>query len=137
MLTFAEVRALALALPEATEGASYGTPAFKVRGKLFARLRDDGDILVVKVDGDLRDALIQITPDIYFITPHYEAWYSEAWRYVLVRLPNIDHDELRERLNESWQMSAPKRLHTAFAAGANSKPVPHDRADDTLPLPEK
>jgi hypothetical protein len=37
--SFDTVRQLALALPEVTEGTSYGTPAFHVRGKLLARLR--------------------------------------------------------------------------------------------------
>lgn len=40
--TFDTVRRLALALPGVEEGVSYGTPAFRVRGKLLARLREDG-----------------------------------------------------------------------------------------------
>ena len=36
---------------------SYGTPSFKVRGKLLTRLREDGDSLVIKgVDPEERDA---------------------------------------------------------------------------------
>lgn len=42
MVTFETVRRLALALPEAMEGTWFGTPAFKVRGKSFARLREEG-----------------------------------------------------------------------------------------------
>ena len=124
MVTFAEVRELALALPKATEGTSYGSPAFKVRGKLFARLRKEGDVLVVKADSDLRDALMQMAPDIYFITPHYE-----KWPFVLVRLPNMEREELRERLVESWQMSAPKRLLATFEAETNKKPTLADTPD--------
>ena len=37
-LRFADVCALAAALPEAAVGTSYGTPALTVRGKAFARL---------------------------------------------------------------------------------------------------
>ncbi len=54
MVTFETVRRLALALPAAEESTSYGTPAFKVGGKLFARLREDHD-LVVKIDVGHRD----------------------------------------------------------------------------------
>ena len=37
-VTFDDVRRMALALPETTEGTSYGTPAFQVRKKTFVRL---------------------------------------------------------------------------------------------------
>ena len=33
-------------MPSAEEAVSYGTPSFKVRGKLFARLREDGTLMV-------------------------------------------------------------------------------------------
>jgi hypothetical protein len=35
-----DVRELALALPQAKEKSSYGTPGFRVRDKLFARIRE-------------------------------------------------------------------------------------------------
>ena len=109
VVTFAEVRELALALPGAEESTSYGTPAFKVRGKLFARLREEGDVLVLKVDPDERDALIRSTPDTFFITAHYE-----RSPMVLLRLPNVDREELSELLADAWRISAPKRLVAAF-----------------------
>ncbi len=84
---------------------SYGTPAFKVRRKLLARLREEGDVLVVKVERDERAALIESEPDVYFFTPHYE-----NYGFVLVRLDAVERDELREILAESWRLAAPKRL---------------------------
>ncbi len=119
MVTFAEVRELALALPSAEEGTSYGTPAFKVRGTLFARLREEGDVLVVKVDSDYRDALVRSAPDTYFITPHYE-----KSPMVLMRLSNVNREELGELLTDSWRISAPKRLVATFNAEAEMRPPP-------------
>ena len=43
-------KALGLELPDTVEGTSYGTPALKVRDKMFARLREDGETLVVWTD---------------------------------------------------------------------------------------
>ena len=106
MATFEDVRALSLELPEAEESTSYGTPAFKVRKKLFARLREEGDILVIRVDRDERAALIESEPEIYFMTPHYE-----NYGFVLVRLEAVERDELREILIESWRLAAPRTLH--------------------------
>ncbi len=92
-------------VPEAKETTSYGTPAFKVRKKMFARMREEGDVLVVKVDRDERDALIESEPEVYFVTPHYE-----NYGYVLVRLDVVERDELREILIDSWRLAAPRRL---------------------------
>ena len=51
-VTFETVRQLALALTGLDEGTSYGTPAWKVKGKLFARQHQDGESLVISVDFD-------------------------------------------------------------------------------------
>lgn len=110
MATFETARQLALALPEVEEGTSYGAPAFKVRGKLFARLREEG-VLVVKVDLGYQEALLRTEPDTYFITPHYA-----GYPYVLVRLARVDREELRGLLAEAWRLSAPKRLVADLAA---------------------
>ena len=48
-MTFESVRLIALALPKVEEATSYGTPAFKVAGKLFVRLHQDGESLGVSV----------------------------------------------------------------------------------------
>lgn len=41
----ATLRRLARRLPEVEEGTSYGTLAFRVKGKLLARLREDDESL--------------------------------------------------------------------------------------------
>jgi hypothetical protein len=111
MVTFETVRQLALALPETMEGTWFGTPAFRVRGKSFARLREEGDILVVKTDIGYQEALIQMEPDTYFITPHYA-----GHPYILVRLARVDQEALRGLLADAWRLSAPKRLVASFDA---------------------
>jgi hypothetical protein len=100
-----DARRLALALPETSEKPCYGTPGFYVRKKLFARIRDDAETVMVKVDMGERELLMAAEPDTFFITDHYRDWPS-----VLVRLSAIDEDELREVLTDSWLLAAPKRL---------------------------
>jgi hypothetical protein len=107
MVTFETVRQLALALPEVEESTSYGTPAFKVRKKLFVRLREEG-VLVVKCDLVYKDILLQSQPDAYFTTPHYDGYPA-----ILVHLDAVDEDDLRDLLADAWRMTAPKRLVTA------------------------
>ena len=47
-VTLATVRRLALAFPGVEEGLSYGTPGFRVRGKVLARMWEDGEMLGVR-----------------------------------------------------------------------------------------
>lgn len=97
-----DVRELALALPETTEKPSYGTPGFRVGDRLFARLHQDGESLVVRVDMDEREALAQAEPEKFFWTPHYD---RHPW--IQVRLAAIDREELAEVLRDSWRRRAP------------------------------
>ncbi len=102
---FETVREIALALPEVEEGPCYGTPGFRVRGKLFARIWEDGETLVLKIDLDARELLLAADPEVFFLTDHYR-----GYPYVLVRLPAVDPEQLRELLEDAWRLSAPKRL---------------------------
>lgn len=69
-MTIDDVRAMALALPDTTERPSYGTPGFRVRDTLFARVLDDKTV-VIKVDFDHRDLLVTSAPDVFEVTAHY------------------------------------------------------------------
>src|SRR5262245_44868088 len=89
-VTFATVRELALALPEAKEGTSYGTPAFFVRSKLFARKHQSGDVLVIKIDLGERARRMAADPTTFFITDHYR-----NYPMMLVRLSSAYEDDLR------------------------------------------
>lgn len=110
-VSFAEVRAMALAMPEATEGTSYGTPAFHVRKKLFLRLKEDGESIVLRINLFERDHLLRAEPDAFFITDHYRDWPA-----VLARLAVLTPERLRPHVEDSWRMMAPARLAAAWDA---------------------
>lgn len=105
-MTEDDVRRLALSLPATTEKPSYGTPGFRVRDKLFARIRDEGDLLVVWV-ADLaeKEALLAAEPATFTTTPHYDGHPT-----VLVRMDVVGVDELAELLADAWRVRAPERL---------------------------
>ena len=110
MVTEDDVRRIALSLPATTEKPSYGTPGFRVKDKLFARIREEGDVLVVWVDGvEEKEALIAAQPETFFTTPHYD-----GYAMVLVRFDAVDVDELTELLTDAWYLRAPKRLRAEF-----------------------
>lgn len=103
------VREIAATLPEAEEGTSYGTPAFKVRGKLFVRFHQSGESVVILISIEERETLMKLTPDVFYITDHYT-----NWPYVLVRLSTVEKDNMKKLLEESWRRAAPKRLLTEY-----------------------
>ena len=108
-MTFLDARRVALALPGVEEGPCYGTAGFRVAGKLFARIKEDGVTLVVRTDRDSRDALMEANPGTFFVTPHYR-----GYDWMLIRLSKVKPEELREQLVAAWRRRAPKRLLTAF-----------------------
>lgn len=109
--TLDDVRACAMALPGAEEGTSYGTPAWRVRGKLFARLHDSGEALVVRIDFDDREGAMRADPKTFFITDHYT-----GYPMMLVHLDHVTHGGLIEAVEESWRRVAPKRMLAEFDA---------------------
>jgi hypothetical protein len=76
-----------------------------VRGKLIARLREDGESLVVKIDFDEREMLLQADPQTFYITEHYRNYPA-----ILVRLSHVDGAALRELLEDAWRRAASKRM---------------------------
>ena len=100
-MTFDDVRKIALALEHVEESTSYGTPAFKVRGKLVARLREDGETLVVGMDFDQREELLAADPDTYYLTDHYR-----NYPWILVRLPRVHPDALRDLLRGAVRLAS-------------------------------
>jgi len=92
---------IALALDHVEESTSYGTAAFKIRGKLVARLREDGETLVVGMDFDQREELLAADPKTYYLTDHY---LNYPW--ILVRLPRVHPDALRDLLRGAVRMAA-------------------------------
>jgi hypothetical protein len=94
--TEVDVRELALALPDTTEKPSYGTPGFRVKDRLFARIREEGVLAIWVESLEEKDFLIEGDPGKFFTTPHYD-----GHSMVLVRLAAVDRDELAELLAES------------------------------------
>ena len=92
-MTYDAVRKLGLTLPNVAEGTSYGTPALKVKDKLFVRLRPDLDAIVICSPFEQREELMAGDPEKYFITDHYR-----DYPWMLVRLAKVSADELRDLL---------------------------------------
>lgn len=97
---------LGLALPEVVEDIWYRTPALKIRGKAFVRIKEDGQSVVFLLESvDEQEALIEARPDIYHITDHYRGYAA-----VMARLSALSTAECRLRLERAWRLKAPRTL---------------------------
>ena len=137
MAGWGDVRRIALALPEASERASHGNTAWRVRDKLFvwerplrpADLRALGDaapagpILGARVEHlGAKEALLADDTGVYFTTPHFDGYAA-----ILIRLDEIGIEELEEVIVGAWLVQAPKRLAKEYAQahlrGSNEEPA--------------
>jgi hypothetical protein len=115
MPTFADVVRLSAQLPEVEQSTSWGTPALKVRGRSFCRLwgaREHAryaiggsEVLVVFCELEWKQTLLDAASDVLFTTPHYDGHGS-----VLVRLADVELDELFGYLEASYLLKAPQSL---------------------------
>jgi hypothetical protein len=109
---FDRVRRLGRELEGVEEGTSYGSPALKVRGKMFACIAVDKsaepNTLAVRMSFLERDLRLQAEPDIYYLKPHYV-----NYPCVLARLSRISDDALRELLETGWQFERAARSRGA------------------------
>src|SRR5215475_13833934 len=104
-MTFDDIRKLALTWPEVEDGTSYGTPALKVRKKLLARLKEDGDSLVMPgVPQDEREMLVESRPKLFYFTEHYR-----DYPIVLIRLSEAERAEIEPLLRRQWRALASKK----------------------------
>ena len=103
------LRGLCLAFPEAVETGGVGAPSFKVAGKIFAmQHRMDGrPSLWWKAPPGAQDVLLGGDPDRFFRPPYvgHNGWVG-AW----IDGDDVDWAHLAALVDESYRMTAPKRL---------------------------
>ena len=116
------MRRIALSLPETIE--SQDNFGFRVRNsssksgsKQFAWAWNERvtqgrprmprqDVLAVRVAGQAeKEMLLASDPDKFFTEPHYDGYPA-----VLIRLPAVQADELRELITDAWRCQAPRSL---------------------------
>ncbi|HEY3978637.1 MAG TPA: MmcQ/YjbR family DNA-binding protein [Streptosporangiaceae bacterium] len=121
MASFDDVAAVALGLPEVTEGERHGQRTWFVGGKGFAwerpfskadvrRFGDEtppgGPILAVRVE-DLgeKEAVLAAQPGAFFTIPHFDGYAA-----VLIQLDRVAGPALREAITDAWLACAPRKL---------------------------
>jgi SAM-dependent methyltransferase len=104
MVSQEQIRRLALALPQVVEQDHHGRPSFRVAGRIFATLWDEGHMNVMLDEPGIRTAL-QSKPSAC-----EEFWWGKRLRAVHVDLALADEALARELLTDAWERKAPRRL---------------------------
>lgn len=112
-ITYDSVCKMALSFPHVEESTSYGTPALKVKKKLFVRWRNevDPDTIVLKMPFEQREELMAADAETYFITDHYL-----KYPWVLVRLSKLHPDALRDLLQIGYRAALASKRSTKSEA---------------------
>ncbi len=105
------VRQAALDLPETQERLSHGQPTFFVAGKQFAQFRDNhhGDgktVVCVRTSSlDEQAMLLEAAPETYSRPAYLPSWIS-----INLAEEETDWDLVADRIAQSWELAAPRRL---------------------------
>ena len=125
MPTLEDAAAIAMSLPEVTEGVSYGNRTWYVAKKSFCwdrplgksdlkRLGDqkppDGPILAVRVsDVGEKDAILAEGRKGFFTIEHFNGYPA-----VLIQLKTVGKRALKDALLDGWLACAPPRLTNQY-----------------------
>ena len=104
------LRKICLAFPEAVEGGGVGNPSFKVRDKIFAMRhslhKEQRWSVWFKALPGAQDVLVGSDPKRFFVPPYVG---SKGWVGAYLDVEQ-DWDELRDLIEESYRMTAPRRV---------------------------
>jgi hypothetical protein len=106
MMTQAEFRNLALGFPESKQGSHFDVMDFRVKGRIFATLRESDGRAVLKLSPDEQQLLMATTPDMF--EPVKGGWGLKGW--TRVTLGEVDKETMRHAMTMAWKSVAPKQL---------------------------
>lgn len=137
MATQADVRRIALSLPDTEETENHFAFSVRNKGELKrfvwvwkeriapkkARVPQPKVIAIRVANQFDKDFLLSLDPAKFFTEAHYDGFPA-----VLVRLPAVTARELRPLITEAWQCQAPKDLDLKKPAAPRRRGVPRRRS---------
>ena len=112
MTTLADVRRLALALPEAEEKLTWGADiTFRVRDRIFAIGGEGATHVSIKASLDEQAELLEMEPQTFA-----KSAYVGRFGWVTVDVDRVDPALLESLLRSAWRRTAPKRLAATLPA---------------------
>jgi hypothetical protein len=110
LVTIADVRAWALALPRTEEHLIRDYVKFRVGRIVYAAVSPDETILGFGFPREERAALIAAEPHRFLL----ERPSDERYNWIDARIATLSLDEAREFITDAWLMVVPKRVAAEF-----------------------
>lgn len=104
-MKIAEVRRIALSLPEATEEPHFHYSSFRIRGKIFATVPPDGEYLHVFVAEAEREIALTMEPGFT-----EKLFWGERVAGLRIALARAKPIVVARLLKQAWSCKAPKSL---------------------------
>jgi predicted DNA-binding protein (MmcQ/YjbR family) len=127
------VRQIFLGLPDTEETPTWGSPHFRVAGKIFGGLGEEGETISIGFKLEMEHAAALVSSDPRFTRAPYVG--HKGWVSMDLSGPT-SWDEVRALVGESYRLIAPKRSLAKLTAGpapagpsrASSAPAPRASA---------
>ena len=110
MVTIDDVRELASGLPRSSEAFVRGRVKFRVGRIVYLAFSRDQTLMGFAFPKEEREWLVGTEPEKFLMPRPSDLRYN----WVVVRLAEIDQDELRDLVIEAWSMVVPRRLSDAY-----------------------
>lgn len=110
MITDAQMRSIALELPEVKESSHFGHPDFRVKKRIFATLWPDRHRSVLKLPKEEQAALVSARPDVFSIPAG-----GERGGWTNVNLALVDDEQLRQLMRMAWEVLPRPRARKELA----------------------
>jgi len=109
MMTFEEVRNIALSLPGTEEIQHWGKPSFRINNKIFTIIQEDLISITVRTTQEERDILTNMNPATYRIPESFS-----NLNYMHVNLETAMKEEVVDLIRNAWARVAPKKLSKTY-----------------------
>ncbi len=106
-MNLAQVRKIAMALPEVSEEPHFDRTSFRVNGKIIATAIPDKPYLNIMASEATREPALAIYPDAL-----EKLYWGKKVCGVTVDLENADPDMVADLLEKTWNEKAPKSLRS-------------------------
>jgi hypothetical protein len=113
--TDADLRKIALGLPDAEEKSHFGTPDFRIGGHIFAQMSGKPDEAILKLQPAHQEMLFEASPQTF----KPEIWGKLRWTRVM--LSKISVEDLKPLVREAYDCVAAKPKTKPAKAKARKK----------------
>jgi hypothetical protein len=110
MVGIEDARAIAATLPRSYEVLVRGRVKFRVGQYVYVSFSKDHSEMGFAFPKDQRDGLVAGEPDKFFMPTKADLRYH----WVMVRLAELDHDELHELVVDAWRMVVPRSVAASY-----------------------